>query len=49
MVSHTGSPVGARAILLVYPDDCSAVALTANLAGVQFGGLPQEILAHFGR
>lgn len=45
VVSHTGSPVGGRAILLVYPDDCSAVALTANLAGIQFGGLPQTILA----
>jgi CubicO group peptidase (beta-lactamase class C family) len=49
VVSHTGSPVGARAMLLVYPDDCSAVAIAANLAGVQFGSLAQEVLAHFGR
>jgi CubicO group peptidase (beta-lactamase class C family) len=49
VVSHTGSPVGARAMLLVYPDDCSAIAIAANLAGLQYGSLPQEILAHFGR
>ncbi len=47
VVSHTGGSVGARSMLLVYPDERLAVAITTNLQGVRFGGLPQTIARHF--
>jgi serine beta-lactamase-like protein LACTB len=47
VVSHTGSSVGGRAILLVYPDDKVVVAIAANLSGVAFRNLPQEIARLF--
>jgi len=47
VVSHTGGSVGARSILLVYPDERLAVAITTNLQGVRFGDLPQTIARHF--
>jgi CubicO group peptidase (beta-lactamase class C family) len=47
VVSHTGSSVGARAILLVYPDEGVVVALAANLSGLAFRELPQGIALLF--
>jgi CubicO group peptidase (beta-lactamase class C family) len=47
VVSHTGGSVGARSMLLVYPDERLAIAITTNLQGVRFGGLPQTIARHF--
>ncbi|MDH3456812.1 MAG: beta-lactamase family protein [Gemmatimonadota bacterium] len=47
VVSHTGSSVGGRAILLIYPDDRVVVAVLANRSGVRFRGLPQEIAEAF--
>ncbi len=47
VVSHTGSSVGGRAILLIYPDERVVVAMATNLAGVQFGDLPSTIAGLF--
>jgi CubicO group peptidase (beta-lactamase class C family) len=47
VVSHTGSAVGGRAILLVYPDDGVVVALAANVSGLAFRGLPQGVALLF--
>jgi CubicO group peptidase (beta-lactamase class C family) len=47
VASHTGGSVGARSMLLVYPDDRLAVAIAANLEGVRFGSLPQTIAQYF--
>lgn len=47
VVSHTGSSVGGRAILVIYPDDGVVVAILANRSGVQFRGLPQEVAELF--
>ena len=48
VVSHTGSSVGGRAILLVYPESRVVVALAANMSGVRFGNLPQDVAHLFG-
>jgi serine beta-lactamase-like protein LACTB len=48
VVSHTGSSVGGRAILLVYPESGVVVALAANGSGVRFASLPQDIAHLFG-
>ncbi|MBE0592673.1 MAG: beta-lactamase family protein [Gemmatimonadales bacterium] len=48
VVSHTGSSVGGRAILLVYPESRVVVALTANVSGVRYGSLPQDVAHLFG-
>lgn len=47
VVSHTGSSVGGRAMLLVYPDERVVVAIAANLAGVRFGDLASKIAGLF--
>lgn len=47
VVSHTGSSVGGRAILLIYPEERVVVAIAANLAGVRFGDLPGRIAGLF--
>jgi CubicO group peptidase (beta-lactamase class C family) len=47
VVSHTGSSVGGRAILVIYPDDGVVVAVAANRSGVQFRGMPQELAELF--
>ncbi len=47
VVSHSGSSVGSRAILLIYPDDRVVVSVAANRAGVQFRGMPQQIAELF--
>jgi CubicO group peptidase (beta-lactamase class C family) len=49
VVSHTGGSVGARSMLLVYPDERLVVAITANLERVRFGNLPQTLADHFRR
>jgi len=48
VVSHTGSSVGGRAILLVYPESRVVVALAANVSGVRFANVPQDIAHLFG-
>lgn len=47
VVSHTGGSVGARSMLLIYPDEHVAVAITTNLEGVRFGSLAQTIASYF--
>jgi CubicO group peptidase (beta-lactamase class C family) len=47
VVSHTGSSVGGRAILLIYPDERVVVAIATNLGGARFGDLPGKIAALF--
>ncbi len=47
VVSHTGGSVGARSLLLLYPEEKLTVAVAANLARVRFGSLPQMIAEHF--
>ncbi len=48
VVSHTGSSVGGRAILLVYPESRVVIAVAANLSGVRFANLPQDVAHLFG-
>lgn len=49
VVSHGGGSVGGRSLLVIYPDQRVALAITANMTRLDYGALPQQVAELFMR